>query len=125
MKSVVPLDNTPLADFDGTTGVLYNRGDSCSSSTIQQPIPLPFYTADARSTKVPKIALIKKQGGTCSIVEKIRNAETEGAIGAIVYDTLINTNAEDCKSVKIEIAPELLSIELIVFHFRECHQRAV
>lgn len=125
MNAVTPLDNTPSADFDGTTGVLYNRDDSCSPLTVQQPIPLPFYSADAKSTKVSKIALIKKQGGTCSIVEKIRNAETEGAIGAIVYDTLTNTNAEDRKAVKIRLPLNYLSIELTLFHFRECHQRAI
>jgi hypothetical protein len=100
MKSIHPLGNTPSAYFDGTTGVLYNRDDSCSSSTIQQPIPLPFYSVDVKSTSVPKVALIKKQGGACSIVEKIRNAETEGAIGAIVYDNRMNTNAEDRKLVR-------------------------
>ncbi|CEP13640.1 hypothetical protein [Parasitella parasitica] len=95
IQTVAPLDNMPSPGLDGTTGVLYNRGDSCASGIVQQPVPLPFYSIDAKSTKVPKIALITKQGGSCSLVEKIRNAENEGAIGVIVYDTLTNTNVQD------------------------------
>lgn len=106
IQTVAPLDNVPWTSIDGTTGVLYNRDDSCSPSTTQQPIPFPFYDADPKSTKVPKIALIKKQGGDCTLVQKILNAEHEGAIGAIVYDTLSNaTHDQDRKAVKITFVP--------------------
>ncbi|KAL7318585.1 hypothetical protein PS15m_001808 [Mucor circinelloides] len=99
IQTVAPLNNVPSPSIDGTTGVLYNRDDSCSSLTIQQLIPFPFYDADPKSTKVPKIALIKKQGGNCTLIQKILNAEHEGAIGAIVYDTLANaTHVEDRKA---------------------------
>lgn len=88
LKSIAPLNNVPAASTDGgTVGILYNRDESCSPNTIDQPIPIPFYTVTAKQSKVPKIALIKKQGGNCTLVEKIRNAQLEGAIGAIVYDT--------------------------------------
>lgn len=106
IQTVAPLDNLPSPGIDGATGVLYNRDDSCSPLTVQQPIPLPFYDADPKSSKVPKIALIKKQGGNCTLVQKILNAEYEGAIGAIVYDTLTNaTHFEDRKAVKITFSP--------------------
>lgn len=86
----------------GTKGVLYNRDDSCSPNPVDQPIPIPFYTANANLSKVPKIALIKKQGGSCSLVEKIRNAQKESAIGAIIYDTNEMTNTDqDFKAVKL------------------------
>ncbi|KAK4516711.1 uncharacterized protein ATC70_011689 [Mucor velutinosus] len=99
IQTVAPLDNLPLPSIDGATGVLYNRDDSCSPLTVQQPIPLPFYDVDPKSTKVPKIALIKKQGGNCTLIQKILNAEHEGAIGAIVYDTLVNaTHVDDRKA---------------------------
>lgn len=78
--------------MDGTSGVLYNRDDSCSPNAIDQLIPIPFYTATSKLSKVPKIALIKKQGGNCTLIEKIKNAQLEGAIGAIIYDTNEMTN---------------------------------
>ncbi|KAF1799152.1 hypothetical protein V8B55DRAFT_1519092 [Mucor lusitanicus] len=104
IQTVAPLDNLPSPGIDGATGVLYNRDDSCSPLTVQQPIPLPFYDADPKSSKVPKIALIKKQGGNCTLVQKILNAEYEGAIGAIVYDTL--TNATHFEDRKAGVPPE-------------------
>jgi hypothetical protein len=88
IKSISPLDNVPNASSEGTIGVLYNRDDSCLA-TIQQPIPYPFYAATPKQSQVPKIAFIRKQGGNCTLVEKILNAQNEGAIGAIVYDTII------------------------------------
>lgn len=97
--TVAPIDNLPQASVDGTNGVLYNRDDSCSPDTINQPIPIPFYAVTAKLSKVPKIALIKKQGGNCTMIEKIRNAQLEGAIGAILYDSDGSTNLEDRKAV--------------------------
>lgn len=94
-KSIAPLYNTPDASTDGTMGVLYNRDDSCSPETPPQNIPIPFYTATPKLSKVPKIALIKKQGGSCTLAEKIKNAQIEGAIGAIVYDTIANEMTND------------------------------
>lgn len=82
-----PLYNVPDAYAFGTKGVLYNREESCSPDTIEQPIPIPFYEESAKLSKVPKIALIKKQGGPCSLLEKIKNAQKESAVGAIIYDT--------------------------------------
>lgn len=91
-----------MGNTEGTTGVLYNREDSCSPS-IQQPIPLPFYAQDPKSSRVPKIALIKKQQGNCSIYEKILNAQLEGAIGVVLYDSQFidyETSLDDRKKVK-------------------------
>ncbi|GAN00788.1 hypothetical protein MAM1_0002c00212 [Mucor ambiguus] len=104
IQTIAPLDNIPSPSIDGTTGVLYNRDDSCSPLTVQQSIPFPFYDADPKSTQVPKIALIKKQGGNCTLIQKILNAEQEGAVGVIVYDTL--TNATRMEDRKAGVPPE-------------------
>ncbi|KAI7889251.1 uncharacterized protein EV154DRAFT_565638, partial [Mucor mucedo] len=61
--TIAPLDHLPMPPVDGANGVLYNREYSCSSDTIIQPIPIPFYADSPKLSKVPKIALIKKQGG--------------------------------------------------------------
>ncbi|MBM6383501.1 MAG: hypothetical protein JSY10_05835 [Paenibacillus sp.] len=98
-----PLYNVPEAYVYGTKGVLYNREESCSPDTIEQPVPIPFYADSAKSSKVPKIALIKKQGGPCSLVEKIKNAQKESAIGVIIYDISEMTYADqDYKAVKLK-----------------------
>ncbi|KAI8061387.1 hypothetical protein BDF21DRAFT_403177 [Thamnidium elegans] len=93
-NTVSPLYNVPEAYVYGTKGVLYNREESCSPDTIEQPVPIPFYADSAKSSKVPKIALIKKQGGPCSLVEKIKNAQKESAIGVIIYDISEMTYAD-------------------------------
>jgi hypothetical protein len=87
---------------DGTVGVLYNRDDSCSPDTLNTSTPWPFYAPTPKLSEVPKIAFIKKQGGSCTLAQKILNAQSEGAIGAIVYDTTANgTTFEDRKAVSL------------------------
>lgn len=95
-KRLVLIENLPIASTEGTEGVLYNREDSCTPNTIQQSIPLPFYAVDPKSAKVPKIAFIKS--GSCTVYEKILNAQIEGAIGAIIYDTSADFSNETTKN---------------------------
>ncbi|KAI9366491.1 hypothetical protein BD770DRAFT_450677 [Pilaira anomala] len=91
---VALLNNVPEASKSGTKGVLYNREDSCSPETIEQPIQAPFF-APIKLSLVPKIALIKKHSGPCSLVEKIKNAQKESAIGVIIYNNNQMTDPED------------------------------
>lgn len=113
---IAPLDHVPLPPVDGTNGVLYNREDSCSE-TIDQPIPIPFYASSPKQSKVPKIALIKKQGGNCTLSQKIIFAQLEGAIGVIVYDSNGSmTESEDHKAVnKTKLAWSISSPNLFFF----------
>lgn len=115
-----PIYNVPDAYAYGTKGVLYNREDSCSPDTVEQPVPIPFYEESAKLSKVPKIALIKKQGGPCSLLEKIKNAQKESAIGAIIYDTSEITYADqDYKAVKLK------KKSLLIPFFSYCRQSLV
>ncbi|KAI8047579.1 uncharacterized protein B0P05DRAFT_565678 [Gilbertella persicaria] len=76
---VYPFDHVPLAHLNGTTaGILYHKADPCSS-LIQ--------------LNISSIALMKKkEGGDCSLTERILNAQMEGALGVIVYDAIQENN---------------------------------
>ncbi|KAI7860213.1 hypothetical protein BDC45DRAFT_96769 [Circinella umbellata] len=63
----------------GLRGILYNRKDLCIQTTTTL-----FFNHEYFRT-LPRIALITS-GGPCTFVDKIRLAQQDGAIGAIIYD---------------------------------------
>ncbi|KAI8380533.1 hypothetical protein EDC96DRAFT_582586 [Choanephora cucurbitarum] len=71
-KSVIALDHVPLAFSNGTSGILYTREDPCIA--IEAAIQLPA------------IALVENDNGNCSTIDRILNAQLEGALGVILYD---------------------------------------
>ncbi|OBZ87774.1 Receptor y region, transmembrane domain- and RING domain-containing protein 2 [Choanephora cucurbitarum] len=71
-KSVIALDHVPLAFLNGTSGILYTREDPCIA--IEAAIQLPA------------IALVENENGNCSTIDRILNAQLEGALGVILYD---------------------------------------
>jgi hypothetical protein len=103
--SIRPLNNIPSAPRDGTTDSLYSRHSLCSRSIVQQSIPILLYTNNLKSTKIPRIALIKKQSRYYSLVGKIKNAKVKGAIDAIVYDTISNQDVGKAVFLKYLVCP--------------------
>lgn len=92
-QNVQPAPNLTQPNHNGLRAILYNRNQSCSAVN---PHPTDFFTEDYYHA-LPRIALIQG-GGPCTFVEKIRLAQQDGAIGAIVYDPDVPTNASDYTS---------------------------
>ena len=90
-KSVIALDHVPLAFLNGTSGILYTREDPCIA--IEAAIQLPA------------IALVENENGNCSTIDRILNAQLEGALGVILYD---NTTTDVTRNkVKCLVDPQL------------------
>ncbi|KAI8362802.1 hypothetical protein BD560DRAFT_437086 [Blakeslea trispora] len=71
-KSIIALDHVPLALSNGTSGILYTKEDPCIASET--------------AIQLPVIALVQNENGNCSTMDRILNAQLEGALGVIIYD---------------------------------------
>ncbi|KAI9251522.1 hypothetical protein BDA99DRAFT_608180 [Phascolomyces articulosus] len=78
--NVQAASNLTQPSRHGLRGILYSRNDMCNRTAMTQP----FFNQDYHRT-LPRIALITS-GGPCTFVDKIRLAQQDGAIGAIIYD---------------------------------------
>ena len=81
--NVQAASNLTQPSRHGLRGILYSRNDVCNQTTSTAISP-PFFNQDYHRA-LPRIALITS-GGPCTFVDKIRLAQQDGAIGAIIYD---------------------------------------
>ncbi|KAK4511342.1 GrpE, mitochondrial [Mucor velutinosus] len=91
------VDNTPEVAQQGLQGILYNRGEAC---TLYSPNTSTFIFQNNMS----RIALIE-QSTNCYLVDKIMNAERDGAVAAIVFNNSTVSNEQPMgvipKSIRI------------------------
>lgn len=71
---------------DYNKGILYNRGEACA-------LHLPNASTFIFQGNMSKIALIE-QSTNCYLVDKIMNAERDGAVAAIVYNNSTMSNRQ-------------------------------
>ncbi|GAN07602.1 hypothetical protein MAM1_0168c07102 [Mucor ambiguus] len=91
------IDNTPEVPQQGLQGILYNRGEACT-------LHLPNASSFIFQGNMSKIALIE-QSINCYLVDKIMNAERDGAVAAIIFNNSTVSNRQPVgvipKSVRI------------------------
>ncbi|KAI9494739.1 hypothetical protein BDB00DRAFT_871020 [Zychaea mexicana] len=79
-ENVQAASNLTQPSRHGLRGILYTRNDSCNRTSMTPP----FFNQEYQRA-LPRIALITS-GGPCTFVDKIRLAQQDGAIGAIIYN---------------------------------------
>ncbi|ORY00421.1 hypothetical protein K493DRAFT_405913, partial [Basidiobolus meristosporus CBS 931.73] len=79
LKDVSFLPAGPTPPSEGLQGILYFQGDSCTES----PAANVSY-APENVTHIKHIALLKLNG--CALEWKINQAQTDSAVGAIIFD---------------------------------------
>jgi subtilisin family serine protease len=79
----IPLSVSSIGNFGGALGSFNNYGST--TATYSTTTPANGCTNIAENLN-GKIALIRR--GTCTFTTKIRNAQTAGAIGAIIYNNV-------------------------------------
>lgn len=78
---VRPASNLTQPSGSGLRGILYDRNKSCPSQ--QQQNITTFFNKDYQHS-IPRIALVKG-GGPCTLVEKIKLAQQDGAQGVVAF----------------------------------------
>ncbi|KAG0188480.1 hypothetical protein DFQ28_004790 [Apophysomyces sp. BC1034] len=76
-QNIVPNTNLTQPETEGRSGILYDRGLSCSSNS--SGISPPALLKDQQ-----KIALVRR--GECSFTTKVINCQQDNAIAVIIYD---------------------------------------
>ncbi|KAI8637600.1 hypothetical protein BD408DRAFT_47297 [Parasitella parasitica] len=96
-NNIFLVDNSPEISKEGLQGILYNRGEACA-------LHFPNVSTFITDSNISKIALIE-QSTNCYLIDKIVNAERDGAIAAIIFDNGTSSNQQSMgvmpKSVKI------------------------
>ncbi|KAJ8661943.1 hypothetical protein O0I10_002274 [Lichtheimia ornata] len=112
---VRPASNLTQPSGSGLRGILYDRGKSCPSQ--QQQNTTTFFNNDYQHS-IPRVALVKG-GGPCTLVEKIKLAQQDGAQGVVAFSeeapTSGNTFPGDYVNNEMHI-PSEAGIAIPVYH---------